>query len=108
MHIDDFARKPLFVIDKNAQNSQVVLGDEEYLFNREVLVENVNFISPVNSQMRVKAKLRYRHIESDAIIYPLDKNSVKIVFDEPQRAASSGQSAVFYNGDEVIGGGIIV
>ncbi|MBE6749680.1 MAG: tRNA 2-thiouridine(34) synthase MnmA [Ruminococcaceae bacterium] len=102
--------KPQFVINKNAETNAVVLGDEEHLFKTEVLVNNVNFIpfDNLNGEMRVKTKLRYRHIAANSVIYPCEKNMVKIVFDEPQRAPSSGQAAVFYDGDIVVGGGTII
>lgn len=101
--------KPQFVIDKNSETNRVVLGDEEHLFSKEVNVKNVNFIpfDKLEGEMRVTAKLRYRHNAQPASIIPLEENRVKIVFDEPQRAASPGQAAVFYDGDIVVGGGII-
>lgn len=101
--------KPQFVIDKNPTDNTVVLGDEEHLFKREVLVSNVNFIpfDSLREEMRVTAKLRYRHKDQPATIYP-DGENVKIIFDKPQRAPSPGQAAVFYDGDVVVGGGIII
>lgn len=57
--------------------------------------------------MRVTAKLRYRHFAQPAVIKP-DGDKVIIEFDEPQRAPSPGQAAVFYDGDAVVGGGTIV
>lgn len=102
--------KPQFVIDKNSETNQVVLGDEEHLFSREVIVKDVNFIpfDDLENEMRVTAKLRYRHNAQPATISKLSNGMVKITFDEPQRAASPGQAAVFYDGDIVVGGGIIV
>lgn len=101
--------KPQFVIDKSAETNRVVLGDEEHLFKREVMVGEVNFIpfDTLTAKMRVTAKLRYRHIEQPATLYPLSDKKVKLIFDEPQRAPSPGQAAVFYDGEIVIGGGII-
>ena len=101
--------KPQFVISKDVSSGKVVLGDEEYLFYKRVLVENVNFIpfDRLEGDMRVTAKLRYRHKEEEAVIHPME-NGVLIEFERPQRAPSSGQSAVFYDGKTVIGGGIIV
>ncbi len=102
--------KPQFVIDKNAETNTVILGDEEHLFKKEVLVKDVNFIpfEALETEMRVTAKLRYRHLEQPATIFPLNNGNVKIVFDEPQRAPSAGQAAVFYDGDIIVGGGKIV
>jgi tRNA-specific 2-thiouridylase len=101
--------KPQFVIDKNPMDNTIVLGDEEHLFKREVLITDVNFIpfDKLEGEMRVTAKLRYRHKDQPATIYPEGEN-VRIMFDEPQRAPSPGQAAVFYNGDIVVGGGIII
>ena len=101
--------KPAYVVTKDTASNRVVLGDENLLFYRRVLVKDVNFIpfDRLKSDMRVTAKLRYRHIEQPARIFP-DENGVIVEFDEPQRAPSPGQSAVFYDGDTVIGGGIIV
>lgn len=100
--------KHAFVIDKNPETNRVVLGDEEHLFKKQVYTENNNFIpfDELKSEMEVTAKLRYRHMEQPAVIYPY-KEGVMIEFKEPQRAPSPGQSAVFYDNDIVIGGGII-
>ncbi len=101
--------KPAFVIDKNSKSNRVVLGDEEYLFKKEVSVKELNFIpfDKLEGEMRVTAKLRYRHNAQPAVIIPNGEDRVKIIFDEPQRAPSPGQAAVFYNGDIVVGGGTI-
>lgn len=102
--------KPAFVIDKNSQTNRVVLGDEEHLFKTKVEVKDVNFIpfDKLEGEMRVTAKLRYRHSAQQALIKPNGEQGVIIEFDEPQRAPSPGQAAVFYDGDIVVGGGIIV
>lgn len=102
--------KPAFVIDKDPAANRVVLGDEELLFYRKVLVDDVNFIpfDTLKTEMRVTAKLRYRHAQQPATIRPTDSGKVLIEFDEPQRAPSAGQAAVFYDGDVVVGGGTII
>jgi tRNA-specific 2-thiouridylase len=102
--------KPAFVISKDSQTNKVVLGDEEFLFYKKVLVTNVNFIpfDKLENEMRVSAKLRYSQKEQPAIIKPLENGDVLVEFDTPQRAPSSGQAAVFYDGDIVVGGGKIV
>ena len=102
--------KPQFVIDKFADTNKVVLGDEEHLFKTTVRVKDVNYIpfDNLKEEIRVLAKLRYRHIEQPATLKPLADGGAELVFDEPQRAPSPGQAAVFYDGDLVIGGGIII
>ena len=102
--------KPAFVIEKDSFSGKVTLGDEKYLFYKKIIVEDVNFIpfDKLTGEMRVKAKLRYRHNEQPATICPYENGTVMIEFDEPQRAPSPGQSAVFYDGDIVVGGGKIV
>ncbi len=101
--------KPAFVIDKNPVTNEVIIGDEEHLFYKKVYVENLNFIpfDTLSNEMKVSCKLRYRHNEQPAVIKPY-KDGVLVEFLEPQRAPSSGQAAVFYDGDIVVGGGTIV
>ncbi len=101
--------KPQFVIKKNAAENTVILGDEENLFYKNVLVKNINYLpfDTLSGDIKIKAKLRYRHTEQPAILHPVSKNSAIIEFLIPQRAPAPGQSAVFYDGDIVIGGGII-
>ena len=102
--------KPQFVIDKNTHTNRVILGDEEHLFKTAVRVKNVNFIpfESLNGEMQVFTKLRYRHNAAESKIKTLENGDIEIIFKEPQRAASPGQSAVFYDGDVVVGGGIII
>ncbi|MBR4123514.1 MAG: tRNA 2-thiouridine(34) synthase MnmA [Clostridia bacterium] len=102
--------KPQFVIDKNPYTNRVILGDEEHLFKTAVRVKNVNFIpfESLNGEMQVFTKLRYRHNAAESKIKTLENGDIEIIFKEPQRAASPGQSAVFYDGDIVVGGGIII
>lgn len=102
--------KHAYVINKNPDDNTVTLGDEERLFYKNVTVNNLNFIpfDRLTGKMRVTAKLRYRHKEQPAVIRPYDNGTVLIEFDEPQRAPSPGQAAVFYSGDTVVGGGTIV
>ena len=101
---------PVFVISKNAKTNQVLLGENEELFYKSVLVKDVNFIpfDELNGSLTVTAKLRYNQIPQPAVIKTLDDRNVLITFNEPQRAPSPGQAAVFYDGDIVVGGGIIV
>ena len=87
----------------------MILGDNEDLFHRELDVEDFNFISFENppAEFRAKAKVRYRQKEQWATVKVTGERSVHIIFDEPQRAITKGQAAVLYDGDVVIGGGVI-
>ena len=103
---------PIFVKEINADKNEVVLSEEEALFNREVIVRDVNFMSieglSEGEKLRCQAKVRYHHNPQNATIENMESGRVRILFDEPVRAASPGQSAVFYDeNDCVIGGGII-
>ncbi|MBQ8933665.1 MAG: tRNA 2-thiouridine(34) synthase MnmA [Lachnospiraceae bacterium] len=98
----------LFVQKLDMEKNAVVLGTNEELFSREVLVDNVNWISgdTPSEPVKCKTKIRYRHTEQPCTVYP-EGTCARIVFEEAQRAATPGQSAVFYDGDVVLGGGII-
>lgn len=100
---------PLYVIGKDLQNNTVTVGKEELLYSSKVVVTDTNFLpfEKLSGDIKVKAKLRYSHKESECIIHPIDENNVLLEFDTPQRAVTTGQSAVFYDGDYCIGGGII-
>ena len=101
--------KPMFVVDIDTSTNTVVLGDAFEVFSSALEACEVNFISidRLTSEMRVKAKIRYSAKEADAVISPMPNGCVKVVFDQPQRAITPGQSVVFYDGDIVVGGGII-
>jgi len=101
--------KHAFVLSKNASTNEVTLGDEEHLFYKQVEVANVNFIADsALDNVRASGKLRYRHQEQPCVIHQTGRDSVILEFDTPQRAPSPGQAAVFYDGDIVLGGGVIV
>ncbi len=109
------AKEPLYVCEIRTDTNEVVLGKSEDLFTKSVHAENVSFINAINKYekevynegIRVSAKIRYRHKEQPGILKVNSDGSVDMVFDEPQRAATSGQSLVIYDGDRVMGGGII-
>lgn len=102
--------KPAFVVSKDAETNTVVLGSNDDLFTSELIAEDVNFMSVerLDGEMRVTAKPRYNCTDSPAVISMLPDGKVKVVFDTPQRAVTSGQAVVFYDGDIVVGGGTIV
>lgn len=104
---------PLFVIGFNIEKNEVIVGEEDKLYKRKIEIKNINLqaIDKLTNPMRVRVKTRYTAREAVAVIIPNEqdpKNTIDILFDDPQRALTSGQSAVFYDEDEiVIGGGII-
>ena len=101
--------KHMYVLDKSPDENKVILGDEEGLFKTKVLVKGVNYMAmeSLNSPINCLGKLRYRHNEQPCRITPLDENTLLAEFNEPQRAPTPGQAAVFYDGDTVICGGVI-
>ncbi len=101
--------KPAFVKSINTKNNTVTLCDNEELFSGELTAKNINLISidKITRPMRVKAKVRYRHEAQWATATQPDENTIKVVFDEPQRAITKGQAVVLYDGDTVVGGGEI-
>jgi len=102
--------KPAFVVSKSSENNTVVLGSNEDLMSDEVIAEDVNLISvaQISEPMRVTAKIRYNQNDEPAVVYPMEDGKLRFVFDRPQRAVTSGQAVVFYDGDIVVGGGTIV
>ena len=101
--------EPLYVCEKRMDTNEVVLGRNEDLFSREFDVSDINWIAfdAPPEKFRASAKIRYRQKEQPAEIIKNGENKVHVVFDEPQRAITSGQAAVFYDGDTVVGGGTI-
>ena len=101
--------KPAFVCAKNVEENSVVLGENSDLFSKTLTAKDVNLISVerIDSPMRVCAKVRYNQKEQPATVEMIGENRIKVEFDEPQRAISKGQSVVLYDGEIVVGGGII-
>ena len=102
--------KRIFVVDINPLANEVVLGDEADIFRSSLIIKNVNLIAfdELKEPMEVQGKIRYASKPAAAIIHPLDGGKANVVFKEPQRAITKGQSCVLYDGDYVVGGGIIV
>jgi len=102
--------KPQFVISKDALTNTVVLSDEEHLFKNRVLINEMNLMSDEipTKAFNCTAKLRYSAKDMPCRVEPLGEGRAVIEFTTPQRAASIGQSAVFYDGDILLGGGVIV
>ncbi len=101
--------QPLYVHSIDPVANQVILCRSEELFTRELVAHDVNLISlsEIKGELRVKAKVRYRHEADWATVTQTDPDTLRVVFDEPQRAITKGQSVVLYDGDVVVGGGVI-
>lgn len=99
---------PLFVLGFNKENNEVIVGEENELYKKEITVSNINLllVDEIRDWMEVTVKTRYSSKEASANIKQ-EGNTIRVVFDEPQRAITPGQSAVFYIGDIVLGGGKI-
>jgi tRNA-specific 2-thiouridylase len=100
---------PLYVIQIKNDTRQVVVGKDEELYSRTLRACRVNLISTaeLREPMRVAVKIRHKHQPAPAIIESAGPDEVRVTFDEPQRALTPGQAAVFYDGDIVVGGGWI-
>lgn len=99
----------LYVLSKNSENNTVVLGDESGLYTGEFEIKNANFLSDISptEPLKTKVRTRYSAKEADCVLTP-SGDKIKVTLSSPQRAVTNGQSAVFYDGDIVLGGGIIV
>lgn len=100
---------PMYVKEKDTENNRVILCDNESLFTRELYADDINLIpcDRIDSPIRVKAKVRYKHQEQWATVTQ-EGNRLHIIFDEPQRAIAKGQAVVLYDGEYVVGGGTII
>ena len=101
---------PLFVIGFNPLKNEVIVGEENELYKKEVLVKDINLllVDEIKDEIEVEVKTRYSAKQAKAKIKMIDEQIIKVVFDQPQRAVTPGQSAVFYIGDIVLGGGKII
>lgn len=102
--------KPMFVNSINAENNTVVIGENGTQYSRGLIADRLNFIAfdSLIEPMRANVKIRFRAKEQPALITPLGNGKISVIFDEPQRSVTPGQSAVIYLGDTVIGGGRII
>ena len=98
---------PFYVLNIDPASHRVTVGADAELATRELRAGRVNWISipELTGPMRVQIKIRHRHEPAWATLTPAANGEVRAEFDEPQRAVTPGQSAVFYDGDEVVGGG---
>jgi len=100
---------PLYVLQIKGDTRQVVVGGQENLYSRTLLAKRTNLIAmdDLREPMQVTVKIRHRHEPAAATIEKTGADEILVTFDEPQRAITPGQAAVFYDGDVVVGGGWI-
>ena len=101
-------KEPLYVVKLDMKNNQVIVGTETELYSNQLEVMNVNWIVDVEKRLEEGlecfAKIRYRAKEAKAKVIKEDE-AIKVVFQEPQRAITQGQSVVFYDEDGIVLGG---
>ena len=101
---------PLYVLRIDTDSHRVEVGPDDRLYARELTANRLNWVSIAepDGARRVHVKIRHRHEPAPAVLQVTGPDTVSVTFDEPQRAITPGQSAVFYLDDEVAGGGWIV
>lgn len=100
---------PLYVIGLNGARHRVIVGSDEELWSKSLRASGLNWIAfdDLREPMRVEVKIRNKHKPAPATIEKIGTDEIVARFDEPQRAITPGQAAVFYDGDVVVGGGWI-
>lgn len=101
--------EPMYVCQKNVSDNTVTLARNSELFKKELTASKINLIAcdKIDTPIRIRARIRYNQAEQPATVIQTDTDTIRVEFDEPQRAITRGQSVVLYDGDTVIGGGII-
>jgi len=103
--------KTLYVIAKDKERNALIVGEKEDVMGSKLIAKNLNWLMFENltQPLELKAKIRFQHEEADALAIPIEDANEKVLvkFTEPQRAITPGQAVVFYDGDIVLGGGII-
>jgi tRNA-uridine 2-sulfurtransferase len=102
-------KKPLYVIGFDIKNNQLIVGYDKDVYKEKMIVANFHLITPHSSLLTpdLLVKIRYQHPAVECKVGEIADNRLKVTFKNPQRAITPGQSAVFYSGDEVLGGGVI-
>jgi tRNA-specific 2-thiouridylase len=103
------ASEPLYVTDISATDARITVGSRADLERVSFEVESVNWVSgeTPTAPIRTSVQIRHRHEPAPAVVTPSADGGAQVVFDAPERAITPGQAAVFYDGDEVVGGGWI-
>ena len=102
------APQPLYVLEIRSQTNEIVVGPKEKLYHKGLIARECNWIKfeKLTETVKAKAKVRYNTTEKICTIFP-ESDGIKVVFDKPQMSITPGQSVVFYDGEYLLGGGII-
>ncbi|HEX4938467.1 MAG TPA: aminomethyltransferase beta-barrel domain-containing protein, partial [Candidatus Kapabacteria bacterium] len=102
---------PWYVLGKNLETNELIVGqgtDHPWLFTSRLSTSDVNWVTGEPAlPMRCRAKTRYRQPDQDCTVFARDNGNYEVIFDQPQRAVTPGQSVVFYVDDVCLGGGVI-
>ena len=101
---------PLYVLGKDSTTNSLIVGTQEELGSLELVARDVNWQSGETrtEPFRAEVKIRYTAKEAEALVTPIAGNRARVQFDMPQRDITAGQAAVFFQGDLLLGGGIII
>lgn len=101
--------EPVFVTGIDAATNTITIGREKDLLHKGLIASQINLVSvsDLGDGLRIDAKIRYKDTGSAGIVKWYDKNRIQIIFDEPKRAITPGQSVVMYDGSDLVGGGVI-
>lgn len=99
----------MYVVAIDPQQNTITLGTEQDLYRSSLIAQDINLISvlQISRPMHVTAKIRYNQQAEPATVFPVDENTLRVEFAQPQKAVTPGQAVVFYDGDIVVGGGTI-
>jgi len=103
------ASHPLYVLEIRAEKNEIVVGQNENLYKKKFIASKIHLTSleKIDGPFSLKAKIRYKHREADSRVVPLGSGKMEVEFKKAQRAITPGQSVVFYEGQIVVGGGLI-
>ena len=101
--------EPLYVTGIDAGTNRIEIGTVEKLYHRGLIARSVNLIkyADIRVPLRVNARIRYKDGGGEAAIHACEDGRMKVMFDDKRRAITKGQSVVFYEGDDIVGGGVI-
>ena len=101
-------KHPLYVIGFNGDRNEVIVGPNEHLFTNRMICKFYNFLDDtIHKELKAEGKIRYAANPSPCTARILDDDTMEVIFEEPQRAITPGQSVAFYNGTQLLGGAVI-